>query len=81
MLPSGFQPAVLGRALARVAAHEIYHIVAQTPEHEKSGLAKANLSSQELTANRLELDALSIARMLPLSNTQQSEIASGITGR
>jgi hypothetical protein len=81
MLPSGFQPAVLGRALARIAAHEIYHIVAQTADHEKNGLAKETLSSQELTANRLELDAPSIARMLPLSNTQQPKIGSGITRR
>lgn len=81
MLPSGFQPVVLGRALARIAAHEVYHIVARTAEHEKSGIAKASLSSQELAANRLEFDALSIARMLPLSNTQQSEIALGIPAR
>lgn len=81
MLPQDVKPAILGRALARIAAHEIYHIVAQTTEHQKNGVAKAILSSQDLTANRLELDALTVARMRPPSNTPPSQIVSGNTAR
>jgi hypothetical protein len=75
------QPAVLGRALARLAAHEIYHIVAQTTEHESSGIAKAVFSLQDLTAPQLELDTFSLARMRPHSIIQTSEAPSGAFGR
>src|SRR5207249_4430626 len=61
------EPAVLGRALARLLAHEIYHIVAQTAEHQKSGVAKAVFSIRDLTAPRFNLDAWSIARIQPTS--------------
>src|SRR5262245_25968221 len=41
VLGSRVENAVLGRALARLAAHEIYHIVAQTTDHQDAGIAKA----------------------------------------
>jgi hypothetical protein len=31
---------LLGRALGRVVAHELYHIVAQTARHGRAGVAK-----------------------------------------
>lgn len=57
---------VFGRALARVIAHEIYHILAQTPEHEDKGVAKPAFSLHDLTTARFEFDAWSLARMKPL---------------
>jgi len=54
---------IFGRALARVIAHEIYHIVAQTEEHDDVGLAKAQLSLQELLASRFDLSPASVRRM------------------
>ncbi|HYR43293.1 MAG TPA: hypothetical protein VER98_09735 [Terriglobia bacterium] len=65
MLGTRVEPSVLGRALGRVAAHEIYHIVAQTTEHQESGIAKAAFSVRDLTANRFELDSSSLWRMRP----------------
>jgi hypothetical protein len=67
VLGSRVEPAVLGRALARLAAHEIYHIVAQTTEHQDRGVAKASFSVRDLTAPRFDLDAWSIKRMKPPS--------------
>ena len=67
------EPAVLGRALARLLAHEIYHIVAQTAEHQKSGVAKAVFSIRDLTAPRFNLDAWSIARIQPTSIARAPE--------
>lgn len=81
VLGSPVEPALLGRALARLMAHEIYHIVAQTPEHSKTGVAKAAFSTQDLTATRVELDAPSLARMQPPSVAQASETTSGTAGR
>lgn len=41
---------LLGRALTRVAAHEIYHVLAASEEHAPTGIAKASLSAGELLA-------------------------------
>jgi hypothetical protein len=43
------QPA-FGRAIARVLAHELYHIFANTTRHGSWGVAKASYSVQELLA-------------------------------
>jgi hypothetical protein len=42
--------AVLGRAMARVGAHEIYHILTGSEEHARRGIARASHSRAELTA-------------------------------
>jgi hypothetical protein len=63
MLGSQTESSFVGRALARVAAHEIYHIVAQTAEHQERGVAKASFSVRDLTSDRFELDAWSLNRM------------------
>src|SRR4051812_8645733 len=67
--------AVLGRALARLAAHELYHIVAQTTEHQDAGIAKAAFSTHDLTAPRFELDAWSVARMRPAPPARATDIS------
>ena len=48
--------AVLGKALGRVLAHEVYHIVGGTAEHGKSGVARESLSGQQLTSEKLHLE-------------------------
>jgi len=58
-----FRSAVLGRALARVIAHEIYHIVADTIDHEESGLSKAQLSLEDLIATKFSLSPGSLRRI------------------
>jgi hypothetical protein len=40
--------AVLGRALGRVLAHELYHVLMGTTHHASSGIAKAVQSTDEL---------------------------------
>ena len=56
---------VLGRGLARVVAHELYHIIAQTTAHHDTGVAKAKFSVKDLTSPRFELDMWSLALMRP----------------
>jgi hypothetical protein len=46
---------LLGRAMGRVLAHELYHIVADTSEHGHEGVAQAALTPRELTSGQLEL--------------------------
>jgi hypothetical protein len=40
----------LGRAIARVAAHEIYHMLTESQAHARQGIARASHTRAELTA-------------------------------
>jgi hypothetical protein len=46
---------LLGRAMGRVLAHELYHIVADTSYHGHAGVAQSALTPRELTSGPLEL--------------------------
>jgi hypothetical protein len=81
MLGSQVEPATFGRALARVAAHEIYHIVAQTTEHQERGVAKAAFSVRDLTSARFELDIWSVERMRPPSIATVSDTSNAENAR
>jgi hypothetical protein len=48
--------AVFGRAMARVLAHELYHVLAGTESHSTKGVALKALSGSELISDQLELD-------------------------
>ena len=50
LLDKGFHAAALGRALAKVAAHEILHYRLQRFHHDASGLFKHCFSQAELVA-------------------------------
>lgn len=52
--PEASAAEVLGRALGRVLAHELYHIVLKTQLHGKTGLARPLISSADLVAVRYE---------------------------
>jgi hypothetical protein len=54
---------VFGRALARVMAHEIYHILAHTTEHDESGAAKPSFSREDLLIDGFAFDRASLERM------------------
>jgi hypothetical protein len=45
-----------GRALGRVVAHELYHVLARTLRHGVVGVAKACYSPVELTAVRFQFE-------------------------
>ncbi|HTW65420.1 MAG TPA: hypothetical protein VME17_12415 [Bryobacteraceae bacterium] len=46
---------MLGRAMGRVLAHELYHVVADTAKHGNAGVAQRALSARELTSSQLNL--------------------------
>jgi hypothetical protein len=48
---------LLGRALGRVVAHEMYHFVANTHKHGSKGVARTSLTGGQLIADRLELES------------------------
>lgn len=45
---------LFGRAMGRVLAHELYHVIAKTTAHASGGLAKAFYSTSDLMAKKLE---------------------------
>ncbi len=46
---------LLGRAMGRVLAHELYHIVGDTAAHAREGVAQPALTPRELTTGELDL--------------------------
>ncbi|GAB4369477.1 MAG: hypothetical protein OHK0021_12460 [Bryobacter sp.] len=57
----------LGRAIGRVVAHELYHILGKTHHHNQDGsLAKEAISAKRLISDkRLGFDVQDMSRMLP----------------
>lgn len=60
----GRRDELLGRALARVLAHEIYHIKGKCSEHGHSGVARRALSGRELIAQTLDFAPDDARRMV-----------------
>ena len=58
---------IIGRALARVIGHELYHILARTMEHRDTGIAKAIFSAKDLFTAGFDFDMVSLARIRSLS--------------
>lgn len=52
---------LLGRAMGRVLAHELYHIVGDTSAHGREGVAQPALSPRELTTGLLDFQPSDIA--------------------
>lgn len=53
----------LGRALGRVIAHEIYHVLSASSEHDEQGLSKSALSAAELFLPGAGFAAAALQRM------------------
>ena len=47
---------LFGRALGRVLSHEVYHVLNQTLDHRKQGLAKRSLTAKQLIAPEFHFD-------------------------
>ena len=54
---------LFGRALARVVAHELYHVLARTESHAGSGVAKRALSGSQLISDELRMNPSDLTRI------------------
>jgi len=52
-----------GRAMARVVAHEFYHVLMRTTEHGRSGVARSCFSTSDLLTERFEFEGTALARL------------------
>lgn len=46
---------ILGRALGRVLAHELFHMLAKSPHHAGEGVTKSALSAAQLISDKLSM--------------------------
>jgi hypothetical protein len=59
------QTYVYGRAMARLLAHEFYHVLAQTGDHTQTGICKASFSRADLLAEHFDFDDVALERLHP----------------
>jgi hypothetical protein len=51
-----------GRAMGRLIAHELFHILTHTRGHDAGGVAKPYFSAQDILAEHFEFEASTLAR-------------------
>jgi hypothetical protein len=54
---------LIGRALGRVVAHELVHMLTKSGEHAREGVYKASLSGKQLISASLPLSAMDVDRL------------------
>ena len=59
------QAYMYGRSMARLLAHEFYHVLGQTGDHTQAGICKASFSRADLLADHLDFDDVALARLHP----------------
>jgi hypothetical protein len=64
-LPAAERQHAAARAVARLLAHELYHVLSGAEGHTESGIAKASFSQLDLLTGTLGLDPLALARIAP----------------
>jgi hypothetical protein len=86
-LAAAGRAAAFGRAMARVTAHELYHVLARTMRHG-SGISKPAYSAQELLADEFVFDSRETKALrnpaksaLPLKPADLSEAATDLAQR
>ena len=72
--PKVEQDDLYGRSMARLLAHELYHVLAQTDDLAPAGIAKARFSIEDLLADHFEFETVALDRLHPPSTVQRSTI-------
>lgn len=72
---------MMGRALGRVLAHEMFHVLAETTDHAEEGVVRSNLSGRELTCHQLGLDRPSVKKLAVAISRRHLPPASQLTER
>jgi hypothetical protein len=54
---------IFGRAVARLIAHEFYHMLMQTREHTRNGISKPCFTAADLMTNRFEFEGAALAQL------------------
>jgi hypothetical protein len=54
---------ILGRALGRVLAHELFHMLTKTQHHADEGVTKSSLSAAQLIADKLTMSPADLEKL------------------
>jgi hypothetical protein len=57
------RPWLYGRAMARLAAHELYHVLTNRRDHSQEGVSKPCFSARDLLADHFEFESAALAKM------------------
>jgi hypothetical protein len=66
-----------GRAMARVVAHELYHVLTRSTEHARTGVARSCFSTSDLLTERFEFEGATLARLRHKQDTVSDTITVG----
>jgi hypothetical protein len=75
------RPWLYGRAMARLAAHELYHVLTNVRSHSLEGVSKPCFSARDLLADHFEFESAALAKMRrgPPVDISASPITAGET--
>jgi hypothetical protein len=76
-LPYSARDQAFGRAVARVLAHELYHVFTGSRSHGRAGLAKSTYNALDLLEERFEFDARDAAVLRHSPFHAALEVSSG----
>jgi hypothetical protein len=79
--PAQRRPWLYGRAMARLAAHELYHVLSETRDHSREGVSKPCFSARDLLVDHFEFENAALARMRRAApgDTSASPVTTGET--
>jgi hypothetical protein len=62
-LPGARGDFILGRAVARLIAHEFYHMLMQTRDHTRNGVSKSCFTAADLVTNSFGFEGAALAQL------------------
>lgn len=71
--PRAEQDDLYGRSMARLLAHEFYHVLANTDGHALAGIAKARFSTADLLADHFDFETVALERLRPAAALQDAD--------
>jgi hypothetical protein len=69
---SAVRAGIMGKALGRVVAHEVYHMMTRSRAHSTTGAGKACFGLSDLTAAHFTFDNLNLAQLRPATPVTQT---------
>jgi hypothetical protein len=68
---------IFGRAVARLLAHEFYHMLMQTREHTRNGISKPCFTAAELVTNSFEFEGAALAQLQRSQSGRAPDLTTG----
>jgi hypothetical protein len=63
--PGARRDFLYGRAMARLLAHELYHVLLRTGDHSREGIARPGFSATDLLTDHFEFEQGTLAKLRP----------------